>query len=146
MFELMMTPDDLSTPQLDADPITNGFMNARPFAGDGEEARCQCPLCSGAADSQDAGSDGDGGAPPGYLNADDRAAATVNGKASFSIDRAGLQLTGFNPDTMAPAPGWGGIAGAAFTVTYGFRATAPIRMPTDTDGFQRFNTAQILQA
>jgi serralysin len=146
MFELMMTPADRSTPQLDADPITNGFMNARPFAGDGEEARCHCPLCSGAAGFQDTGSDGDGGAPQGYLNADGRAVAAVNGKASFSIDRAGLQLTGFNPDTMAPAPGWGGIAGAAFTVTYGFRATAPIRMPTDTDGFQRFNTAQILQA
>lgn len=138
-----MTPDGLSTPQVDADPVSTGGLNSRPFTGDGEEARCQCPLCCGAVNIR---ADDAGGVAQGYLNADDRAVSTVNGKASFSIDRAGLQLTGFNPDTMAPAPGWGGVAGAPFTVTYGFRATAPLRMPSDTEGFQRFNTAQILQA
>ncbi|MBU1375317.1 MAG: M10 family metallopeptidase C-terminal domain-containing protein [Alphaproteobacteria bacterium] len=81
-----------------------------------------------------------------YLNADARAGTTVNGKESFTIDRAGLQLTGFDPQTMAPAPGWGGVAGRAFTVTYAFRSTEPTKMPSDTAGFQRFNTQQIYQA
>ena len=70
----------------------------------------------------------------------------VNGKESFTIDRAGLQLTGFDPVTMAPYAGWGGVAGQAYTVTYAFRSTAPLDMPSDTSGFQRFNAAQILQA
>jgi len=81
-----------------------------------------------------------------YLNADQRAGTVVNGKESFTIDRAGLQLTGFDANTMAPAPGWGGVAGRAFTVTYAFRATAPVDMPSDTEGFQRFNAQQIYQA
>src|SRR5689334_14271242 len=81
-----------------------------------------------------------------YLNADERAGASVNGKESFTIDRAGLQLTGFDAATLQPAPGWGGVAGQAFTVTYAFRATAPSSMPSDTAGFQRFNATQIYQA
>jgi len=81
-----------------------------------------------------------------YLNADQRLGTVVNGKESFTIDRAGLQLTGFNADTMAPAPGWGGVAGRAYTVTYAFRSTAPLDMPSDTEGFQRFNAQQIFQA
>jgi serralysin len=81
-----------------------------------------------------------------YLNADARAGAVVSGKQSFTIDRAALQLTGFDPATLTPAPGWGGTAGAAYTVTYAFRSTAPFNMPTDTEGFQRFNATQILQA
>ena len=88
----------------------------------------------------------DDGAGQSYLNADERAGASVNGKASFTIDRAGLQLTGFNAETLKPEPGWGGTAGQAFTVSYAFRATAPSRMPSDTDGFQRFYSAQIIQA
>ena len=81
-----------------------------------------------------------------YLNADERAGASINGKESFTIDRAGLQLTGFNATTMLPEPGWGGTAGQAFEVTYAFRANAPTRMPSDTEGFQRFNSVQISQA
>ncbi len=81
-----------------------------------------------------------------YLNADERAGANINGKDSFTIDRAGLQLTGFNPETLRPEPGWGGIAGQSFNVTYAFRATAPSRLPSDTEGFQRFNSVQIYQA
>ncbi len=88
----------------------------------------------------------DDGVGPSYLNADERAGANVNGKDSFTIDRAGLQLTGFDAATMQPSPGWGGTAGQAFTVTYAFRASAPSRMPSDTDGFQRFNATQIYQA
>ena len=88
----------------------------------------------------------DDGVGLSYLNADERLGANVNGKESFTIDRAGLQLTGFNATTMLPEPGWGGTAGQAFTVTYAFRANAPTRMPSDTDGFQRFNAAQIIQA
>jgi len=87
----------------------------------------------------------DDGQIQSYLNADQRAGANVNGKDSFTIDRAALQLTGFDDQTMAPAPGWGGTAGQAFTVTYAYRASAPSRMPSDTDGFQRFNSAQIDQ-
>jgi serralysin len=88
----------------------------------------------------------DDGVGLSYLNADQRAGATVDGKQSFTIDRAGLQMTGFDPVTMAPAPGWGGTAGNAFTVTYAFRSTAPERMPSDTEGFQRFNAQQIYVA
>ncbi|MBX3485267.1 MAG: M10 family metallopeptidase C-terminal domain-containing protein [Phenylobacterium sp.] len=87
-----------------------------------------------------------GGDPVAYLNADERAGATVNGKQSFTIDRAGLQMTGFDPATMAPYAGWGGVAGNAFTVTYAFRSTAPERMPSDTSGFSRFNAQQIYAA
>ena len=94
--------------------------------------------------SVDAGASPDGD-PLGFLNADVRASTTVGGKISFSIDRAALQMTGFDPVTMAPYPGWGGVAGRAFTVTYGFRSTAPGTMPTDTSGFQRFNETQIFQ-
>ncbi|MBI1199684.1 MAG: matrixin family metalloprotease [Phenylobacterium sp.] len=80
-----------------------------------------------------------------YLNAEERAGVTIEGKTSFTIDRAGLQMTGFDPNTMKPYPGWGGVAGQAFTITYAFRSTAPAQMPSDTDGFQRFNAQQIYQ-
>ena len=139
-------PTDASVSAIsETDPVVSALLLQRAFSGQ-DGARCYCPACCGGSSLgiTDAGETGLG--PQAYLNADERAVGTVNGKASFSIDRAGLQLTGFNPDTMAPAPGWGGIAGAAFTVTYGFRANAPIRMPTDTDGFQQFNTTQIQQA
>jgi serralysin len=88
----------------------------------------------------------DDGVGLSYLNADDRDVASINGKPSFTIDRAGLQMTGFDAVTMAPAPGWGGTAGQAFTVTYAFRANQPAQMPSDTSGFQRFNAVQIYQA
>lgn len=140
-----MPTDADATVAIATDPVAAGFLLQRPFS-DQDPAPCGCPMCSGGGNIELRLQDVADTGPQGYLNADERAVGTVNGKASFSIERAGLQLTGFNPDTMAPAPGWGGVAGAAFTVTYGFRANAPSRMPTDTDGFQRFNTAQILQA
>src|SRR5436190_4108845 len=111
----------------------------------GHGAGCGCPVCSGQVRVVEPVSSGDG-PTVSYLNADERAGANINGKESFTIDRAGLQMTGFVPETMQPQPGWGGTAGQAFTVTYAFRATAPSRMPSDTDGFQRFNSAQIIQA
>lgn len=140
-----MPTDAAASAAFDTDTGVSALLGQRAFPGQ-DAAPCSCPLCSGTGRVQiiDQGSFDTG--PQAYLNADERAIGTVNGKASYSIDRAGLQLTGFNPDTMAPAPGWGGVAGAAFTVTYGFRANAPIRMPTDTDGFQQFNTTQIQQA
>jgi len=127
----------LSAP-LSADDPTLASRPLAAMTGTG----CSCPLCTGQATvSDDAGATG-----LSYLNADQRDGATVNGKESFTIDRAGLQLTGFDANTMQPAPGWGGVAGRAFTVTYAFRSTAPTKMPSDTDGFQRFNAQQIYQA
>ncbi len=122
-----------------------GLPGARPFIVD-DGGRCGCPHCAGFATPQALSLDGADGSIQSYLNATERANTTVNGKASYTIDRAALQMTGFDPDTMAPAPGWGGTAGVAYVVTYAFRANAPARMPTDTDGFQRFNASQILQA
>lgn len=139
----MPTDSDAFIP-VETDHAANMVLTQRAFSGDVGQ-RCNCPACCGGG-ARILDAEGPGAGPQAYLNADERAVGTVNGKASFSIDRAGLQLTGFNPDTMAPAPGWGGIAGAAFTVTYGFRANAPNRMPTDTEGFQRFNALQITQA
>jgi serralysin len=80
-----------------------------------------------------------GGGPEFYLNADARTGSTDNGKPSFTIDQAATQLTGGEA-------GWGGILGHAATVTYAFRADAPLAMPSDTGGFSQFNAAQITQA
>jgi serralysin len=105
---------------------------------------CGCPVCSGQVRVVEEAADGAGS--QGYLNADQRLGTTVDDKPSYTIDRAALQMTGFNPTTMAPEPGWGGTAGQAFTVTYAFRSSAPLQMPSDTAGFQRFNSVQIYQA
>lgn len=123
-------------PEMLSDFTVRAFAAAAPTA-------CGCPVCAGQAVVVD-----DGAALTGlsYLNADERASTSVNGKQSFSIDRAGLQMTGFDPVTMAPYPGWGGTAGQAYTVTYAFRAFAPLSMPDDTSGFQRFNPTQIFAA
>jgi serralysin len=72
-----------------------------------------------------------------YLNADARAGAGDNGKLSFTIDQAAVQLT-------RESSGWGG--GHAATVTYAYRADAPSTMPSDTGGFSQFSAAQITQA
>jgi serralysin len=127
----------------DASPLSadDPSLQSRPFAA-ADGATCSCPLCTGLA----VVSESDVADGLSYLNADARAGAVVNGKESYTIDRAGLQLTGFDPVTMAPAPGWGGVAGRAFTVTYAFRSSEPVTMPSDTAGFQRFNAQQIYQA
>jgi len=115
-------------------------VSAEPLAGHGA---CGCAACRGITIDD---SVVDGGPIVSYLNADERDGVAINGKQSFTIDRAGLQMTGFDPVTFKPQPGWGGVAGQAFEVTYGFRSTEPFRMPTDAQGFQRFNAAQIYQA
>ncbi len=107
----------------------------RAFAAADAEGCC-CPLCLGLARPDDPVA-----TDPGlsYLNGDERAGAFENGKPSKTIGEAGAHLAGFGP-------GWGGVIGQGFTVTYAFRASEPFRMPSDTTGFQRFNAQQILQA
>jgi serralysin len=79
------------------------------------------------------------GGPEFFLNADARAGATDNGKPSFTIDQAASQI-------VRGEPGWSSHLGQGFTVTYAFRADAPLQMPDDSGGFQQFNAAQIAQA
>jgi serralysin len=102
---------------------------------------CVCPLCSGAAVVVE---DGDP-APQSYLNADQRGIGTAsNGKVSFSSYDAAKQMTGFDPVTGAPYPGWGSV-GQPFTVSYAFRSSEPSRFPDDAGGFSRFTDVQIAQ-
>jgi serralysin len=63
----------------------------------------------------------------------------ANGKPIYSWDQAALQIT---RDDVS----WSFSLGAAVTVTYAYRSTAPASMPEDTSGFSRFSTAQILAA
>jgi len=135
-------PSDPSLLSLSDGAVADAGLNARPFAAASDAGPCPCPLCTGGMSVSDA----DPVSGQSYLNADERAGTTVNGKPSYTIDRAGLQMTGFDPVTMEPAPGWGGVAGQSYTVTYAFRSTAPFDMPSDTDGFQRFNATQIYMA
>ena len=76
--------------------------------------------------------------PQAYLNADQRGGGGPNGKPSMTIDQAGLHLIGGEP-------GWSSALGLPYTVTYGFRSSAPFVMPSDTGGFSRFSAAQIAQ-
>ncbi|MBU4433453.1 MAG: M10 family metallopeptidase C-terminal domain-containing protein [Alphaproteobacteria bacterium] len=73
-----------------------------------------------------------------FVNADARV-GVVSGKQSLTVSGAAYQL-------LRDEPGWSSALGVGFTVTYGFRSTAPSAMPPDTTDFTRFNTAQILQA
>jgi len=85
------------------------------------------------------GAGGGGPLATTYLNADARTGVGDNGKTSFTIDQAAVQLT-------RESSGWGGGGGHAATVTYAYRADAPSSMPSDTAGFSTFNPAQITQA
>jgi serralysin len=98
-------------------------------------------LPKAGADTYDITDDmlGDGAGALAYLNADERAGAVLNGKTSETIDQAASTI-------VRGAPGWGGVLGQAFTVTYAYRASEPFRMPSDTAGFSRFNDQQIAQA
>ena len=73
--------------------------------------------------------------PLAFQNADARG-GTVAGKESFTIAEAANRLVGGEP-------GWSNALGVGFTVTYGFRADAPMTMPDDATGFTRFNANQI---
>jgi Ca2+-binding RTX toxin-like protein len=59
------------------------------------------------------------------------------GRPSYSWDEAAIQLTrnGYS---------WATSFGAPATVTYGFRATTGTGIPSESNGFQRFTTQQIL--
>src|SRR5688500_5923546 len=98
-------------------------------------APCACPMCSGAAVVDETGVSN----PQGFLNASERGGVGSNGKQSYTIDEAGFEI-------IRGDPGWSGALGVGFTVTYGFRANEPTKMPSDTAGFSRFNEAQIRQA
>ena len=76
--------------------------------------------------------------PQGYLNADQRDGATVDGKPSLTIDQAATRLNGGEP-------GWNTDMGTGFTVTYAYRASEPGTYPSDISGFTRFTVAQINQ-
>jgi serralysin len=70
-----------------------------------------------------------------YLNIDERGGSAL-GKPSKTLAAAANDLIGGEA-------GWGGILGGAFSVTYGFRTSAPNNMPSDTVGFSRFGPDQI---
>jgi len=77
--------------------------------------------------------------PQFFLNADARSGVAANGKPSDTIDQAASQI-------VRGEPGWSGALGTPFTVTYAYRADAPVNMPDDSGGFQPFNALQISQA
>lgn len=73
---------------------------------------------------------------PLRINAEDRGGGPFGGKPSLTIEGA------------AGALGRAGLiwgAGPGAVVTFAFRDTAPASMPDDTEGFSRFNDAQIEQ-
>ncbi|MET0294136.1 MAG: M57 family metalloprotease [Phenylobacterium sp.] len=72
-----------------------------------------------------------------YLNADERG-GVLSGKDSLTVAEAGDQL-------IRGEPGWSAM-GQPYTVSYGFRETAPATMPDGVSGFTLFNPAQIAQA
>lgn len=77
--------------------------------------------------------------PLSYLNAEDRGTPNgPNGKPSLSVADAASQLTRTGASWLGGLP-----LGSGVTVSFAFRSNAPITMPTDTDGFSRFSTAQI---
>ncbi|MFY7854432.1 MAG: M10 family metallopeptidase C-terminal domain-containing protein [Brevundimonas sp.] len=74
----------------------------------------------------------------GFLSAAERG-GVVDGKTSFTVAQAAAQL-------LRNDASWSAKPGAAATVTYAYRASAPAAMPEDTTGFSRLTAAQILQA
>jgi serralysin len=127
---------------LDVNPALSPSFNdlAGPLAT-GHPAGCSCPLCTGQAKVVEVvdpnAASGDLG-PQAFLNASARDGVAPNGKISYSIDAAANQI-------IRGEPGWSHVLGQGFTVTYGYRATAPAVMPDDAGGFTPFNPAQIDQ-
>ena len=79
------------------------------------------------------------GGPLAFLNADMRGGTGPNGRPSLTVTGAGAQLTRSNLSWMNE----GGALGAATTVTFAFRSTAPAVISEGVTGFTRFNEMQI---
>jgi serralysin len=69
------------------------------------------------------------------LNADERGQTGPNGKPSWTVEQAALNLTRSDLSWSAP--------GQPTTLTYAFRQFAPGKMPSDTAGFSPFSAAQV---
>lgn len=65
-----------------------------------------------------------------------RGGSGANGKPSLTSTQAAQQLT-------REGLSWSAAPGQGATVTYAFRESAPINMPTDTTGFSQLNGTQI---
>jgi serralysin len=75
--------------------------------------------------------------PFSALNADERGDfGQASSKPSLTVDEAATQLGRVNVT-------WGTALGQPATVTFAFRSTAPATNPDDTEGFIRFNPAQV---
>ena len=74
--------------------------------------------------------------PFAFLNADERG-GTASNKPSLTIADAGAQITRGNLSWST-----GGL-GTAANVTFAFRSSAPVTLPTDVNGFTRFTETQI---
>lgn len=112
------------------------------FASDDQPVRCACALCSGKVERPD---DPGGAGDPQFWTAGglDRGGTATNGKTSLTIEEAGAKITRSYPGTTG---GWGGSAhvlGTPATVSYSFKSTATLDMPSDISGFNRFTTVQI---
>jgi len=94
----------------------------------GAPAVCGCPICAGVS------YEGPGDGPVGFQPPTTGTAG--NGLPIYSWDQAAAQLT-------RAGVSWSFSLGQPATVTYGFRATAPATMPSDTGGFSVFSAAQI---
>ena len=123
-------------PSFPPEPDASGSPTGAPIGGFGwREGRGDDATVSGGAVAFD---DYWTASSPVLVNLPDRIGFAANGKINFSVDQAALRLVG-------GAPGWSSRLGAAFTVTYAYRASEPSVMPDDAAGFQRFNTNQIAQ-
>lgn len=122
----------------DLSRVSEFVHNVRKAGAFNGQAPCACAICSGA-EVVDVAAKLDG--PQFGLNAADRGEAGPNGKASYTIDEAGAQITRTNSTWNGT-----GVLGQAASITYAFRASAPATMPNGTSGFSVFNAQQILQA
>ena len=106
-------------------------------------AGCTCPACMGAASHSGSGfavysADDMGGPPEFALNLTERGGTSPNGKPSYTVTRAGQQITRTDQT-------WGAAIGQATVVSYSYAATAPDRLP-DVGGWTRFSPTQIVAA
>jgi len=109
---------------------SNSADDGAAFGAVGGYHRCGC--CGGFHAAFESG----GTSPYSALNADDRGGLGPNNKVSFTTEEAAAQLGRNNVS-------WSSGLGQSATVTFAFRSTAPTNLPPDTQGFQRFNDAQI---